>query len=129
MIIEKTLKGKFAPLSPSENTVLNSIIQAFIQGIYNTTVRADTLQGLVAIQRSLRKVYTIAKKSKKLKEELVLMEKSEQEQNKLEFLCRVVKDQVSSEPIPELMKSYIRQTYVLFPLPTAYNTRIYLSTF
>ena len=41
----------------------------------------------------------------------------------------VVKDRVSSKPIPELMKSYIRQTSLPFPLPTAYNTRVYPSTF
>ena len=129
MTIEEALKGKFAPLSPSENTVLDSIIRAFIRGISDTTVRADTLRGLVATQRSQRGAYTIAEESKKLKEELVLMEKLEQEQNELEFLRRMVKGRVSSEPIPELMKSYTRQTSVPFPLPTAYNTCAYLSTF
>ena len=57
------------------------------------------------------------------------MEKLEQEQNELEFLRRVVKDRVSSEPIPKLMKSYTHQTSLPFPLPTAYNTRVYPSTF
>ena len=57
------------------------------------------------------------------------MEKVEQGQNELEFLRRVVKDRVSSEPIPESMKSYTRHTSSPFPLPTAYNTRVYPSTF
>ena len=86
MTIGEVLKGKFAPLFPSENTVLDSVIRAFIRGISDTIVRADTLRGLVATQRSLKGAYTIAEKSKKLKEELVLMEKLEQEQNELELL-------------------------------------------
>ena len=129
MTMGETLEGKFAPLSPSENTVLDSVIRAFIRGISDTTVRADTLRGLVATQRSLRGAYTIAEESKKLKKELVLMENLEQEQNELDFLRRVVKDRVSSEPIAELMKSYTRQTPPLFSLPTAYNTRVHPSTF
>ena len=123
------LKEKFTLLSPSKNTVLDSVIQAFIQGISDTTVRVDALRGLLMIQRLLKGAYMIAEESKKLKEELAAMEKSEQEQNKLEFLRRVVKDQISNEPISKLMKSYTgKYSPTLLP-PTAHNTRTYLSIF
>ena len=46
------------------------------------------------------------------------MEKLEQEQNKLEFLCQVIKDQVRSKPIPKLIKSYTHQSFPLFLLST-----------
>ena len=52
------------------------------------------------IQRLLKGAYMIAEESKKLKEELAAMEKSEQEQNKSEFLRQVVNDQISNEPSP-----------------------------
>lgn len=123
------LKEKFTLLSPSKNTVLDSVIQAFIQGISDTTVRVDALRGLLMIQRLLKGAYMIAEESKKLKEDLAAMEKSEQEQSKLEFLRRVVKDQISNEPISKLMKSYMgKYSPTLLP-PTAHNTRIYLSIF
>ena len=124
MTIGEVLKGNFAPLSPSENTVLDSVIRAFIRGISDTIVRVDTLRGLVATQRSLKGAYTIAEKSKKLNEELVLMEKLEQEQNELEFLRQVVKDRVSSEPILELMKSYTRHYSCSQPLTIHAFTRL-----
>ena len=92
-------------------------------------MRADTLRGLVATQRLLRGVYIIAEEPKKLKEEFVLMEKLEQEQNELEFLRRVAKDRVSSEPIPDLMNLYTRKNLPLFSLPAAHNTRVYPSAF
>ena len=129
MIVRVALKGNFTPLSPSENTVLDSVIRAFIRGISDTTVRADTLRGLVMTQRSLRGAYTIAEESKKLKEELALMEKLEHEQDELEFLRRVVKDQVSSEPISKLMKWYTGKNSPPLYRPTTHSTRVYPSTF
>lgn len=129
MTIGEALRGKFAPLTSSENTVLDSVIRTFIRGISDITVRADTLRGLVVTQRLLRGAYTMAEESKKLKEELALMDKLGQEQNELDLLRRVVKDRVSSEPIFELMKSYTSQSFTPFPLPAAHNTRIHPSTF
>ena len=67
----------------------------------------------------------MAEESKKLKEELALVDKLEQEQNELDFLRRVVKNQVTSEPISELMKSYTRQTLLPPSFPAAHNTRGY----
>ena len=58
------LKEKFTLLPPSKNTVLDSVIRAFIQGIWGTTVRADTLRDLLMIQRLLRGAYTITEESK-----------------------------------------------------------------
>lgn len=57
------------------------------------------------------------------------MEKLEQEQNELDFLCQVVKDRVSSESISELTISYTRQTFPPIPLPVGHNMRLYPSTF
>lgn len=56
----------------------------------------------------------MAKESKKLKEELALMDKLEQKQNKLDILWWVVKNCVSSQPVSEQMKSYVRQSLTLF---------------
>ncbi len=123
MIVAEALKGKFTPLSPSKNTVLDSVIRAFIRGISDTTLRADTLRGLLMTQRLLRGVYTISE-SKKLKEKLAWMENLEHEQDQLEFLCRVVKDQVSSEPISKLMKSYKGRHSPPLYLPTTHTTHV-----
>ena len=100
MTVGVALNGKFTPLSPNENDVLDSIIRAFIRGIFDTKVRADTLRSLEMTQTSLRGAYTIAEESNKLKKELALMEKLEYEQNEWEFLRRVVKDQVRSKLSP-----------------------------
>lgn len=110
MTIREALKGKFVLLILSKNIVFDFMIQVFIWGISNTTVRADIIRGLVAIQKLLRGVYIIAEESKKLKEELPLMNKLKQEQNKLDFLYWVVKDQVTSKSIFKLIKSYTHQT-------------------
>lgn len=73
--------------------------------------------------------YTIMEESKMLTEELATMEKPEQEQNVIEFPRRIVKDQISDEPISKLMKSYTGKNSLTLLPPNAHNTRICLSSF
>ena len=111
--------GRDRPLVPSpenpmlsslESVTLDTVIRSFVRGISDIDVKREAIRGSSVLSRSLQGTYNVAEEARRSKLEFAKVKEEEDRQHELEFLRKVVSQNLPPQQVEVLRTNYSTQS-------------------